>query len=224
MLIAFGMTMIPSGRAAILAYTMPALAIPLSVWILGERLTLRKLAGLALGMAGLALVLGEAAMGLGSAPLGSLLVLGAAASWALGVVLQKRYPMAMPAGPYSAWIMLLGGVPIFVCALLFDDLGALANAVADEPLQAPLRPVDVPVALRVDRRRPVEQRARGALDHVAGHFGLRAHLSGDREAARQPLRVGCRRQQAQHRTRHEPATSLHRPPLRHLASAAPVAC
>jgi drug/metabolite transporter (DMT)-like permease len=126
-LIAFGMTMIPSGRAAILAYTMPALAIPLSVWVLGERLTLRKLAGLALGMAGLALVLGEAAMGLGSAPLGSLLVLGAAASWALGVVLQKRYPMAMPAGPYSAWIMLLGGVPIFVCALLFDDLGALTK-------------------------------------------------------------------------------------------------
>lgn len=124
-LIAFGMTMIPSGRAAILAYTMPALAIPLSVWILGERLTLRKLAGLALGMAGLALVLGEAAIGLGSAPLGSLLVLGAAASWALGVVLQKRFPMAMPAGPYSAWIMLLGGAPIFVCALLFDDLGGL---------------------------------------------------------------------------------------------------
>ncbi len=126
-LIAFGMTMIPSGRAAILAYTMPALAIPLSVWILGERLTLRKLGGLALGMAGLALVLGEAALGLGSAPVGSLLVLGAAASWALGVVLQKRYPMAMPAGPYSAWIMLLGGLPIFACALLFDDLGALAG-------------------------------------------------------------------------------------------------
>jgi drug/metabolite transporter (DMT)-like permease len=41
------------------------------------------------------------------------------------VVLQKRLPMAMPAGPYSAWIMLLGGVPIFLCALLFDDLGGL---------------------------------------------------------------------------------------------------
>lgn len=126
-LIAFGMTMIPSGRAAILAYTMPALAIPLSVWILGERLTPRKLTGLALGMAGLGLVLGEAGLGLGSAPVGSLLVLGAAASWALGVVLQKRYPMSMPAGAYSAWIMLLGGVPIFACALAFDDLGVLGT-------------------------------------------------------------------------------------------------
>jgi drug/metabolite transporter (DMT)-like permease len=126
-LIAFGMTMISSGRAAILAYTMPALAIPLSVWILGERLTPRKLTGLALGMAGLGLVLGEAGLSLGSAPVGSLLVLGAAASWALGVVLQKRYPMSMPAGAYSAWIMLLGGVPIFACALAFDDLGVLGT-------------------------------------------------------------------------------------------------
>ena len=41
--------------------------------------------------------------------------------WALGTVLQKRYPMSMPAGPYTAWIMLLGGVPIFAGALLFDD-------------------------------------------------------------------------------------------------------
>ncbi len=120
-LIAFGMTMIPSGRAAILAYTMPALAIPLSVWLLRERLTARKLAGVALGLGGLALLLGEALVGLGSAPVGSLLVLGAAISWALGVVLQKRYPMAMPAGAYTAWMMLLGGVPIYACAALFDD-------------------------------------------------------------------------------------------------------
>ena len=124
-LVAFGLTMIPSGRAAILAYTMPALAIPLSVWLLGERLTTAKLLGLALGMTGLALLLGEGIVSLGKAPLGSLLVLGAAASWALGVILQKRYPMSMPAGPYTAWIMLLGGLPIFIGALLFDDFGAL---------------------------------------------------------------------------------------------------
>jgi len=100
-LVAFGLTMIPSGRAAILAYTMPALAIPLSVWLLGERLTTAKLLGLAGGMAGLALLLGEGIVSLGKAPLGSLLVLGAAASWALGVILQKRYPMSMSAGPYT---------------------------------------------------------------------------------------------------------------------------
>jgi drug/metabolite transporter (DMT)-like permease len=126
-LVVFGMTMIPSGRAAILAYTMPAWAIPLSVWLLGERMNGRKLTGLALGMAGMALLVGESAASLRSAPLGSLLVLSAALSWALGTVLQRRYPMAMPPAPYTAWMMLLGGIPIFAGALLLEDPGQLAS-------------------------------------------------------------------------------------------------
>jgi len=126
-LVAFGVTMIPSGRAAILAYTMPAWAIPLSVWLLGERVSGRKLAGLALGIAGMALLLGERIVDLGRAPVGSLLILGAALTWALGTVLQKRFPVRMPVGPYTAWIMLLGGVPIFVGALVFDDFTRLGT-------------------------------------------------------------------------------------------------
>ena len=89
-LVAYGLKLIPSGRASILGYTMPALSIPLSVWLLGERLTAAKAMGLALGLAGLALLLGEGFAALGAAPVGSLLVLGAAVSWALGAVLQKK--------------------------------------------------------------------------------------------------------------------------------------
>jgi drug/metabolite transporter (DMT)-like permease len=125
MLVAFGVGLIPSGRAAILAYTMPVWAVPLSVLVLGEHVSRRKLVGLALGMGGLVLLLGEAFVNLGAAPLGSLLVLGAAVSWALGTVLQKRFPVNMPVGPYTAWIMLLGGVPIFLGALMFEDWHAL---------------------------------------------------------------------------------------------------
>jgi drug/metabolite transporter (DMT)-like permease len=128
LLVAYGVSMIPSGRAAILAYTMPAWSIPLSVWLLGERLTGMRLLGLALGMAGLALLLGESFSALGAAPLGSLLILGASLSWAFGSVLQKRYPMSMAAGPYTAWIMLLGGVPIYIGALILDDFTRLADA------------------------------------------------------------------------------------------------
>ena len=127
MLIAFGVAQIPSGRAAILAYTMPVWAVPLSVWLLRERVTGGKLVGLGLGLGGLALLLGESFVSLGAAPLGSLLVLGAALSWAFGTVLQKRFPVAMPAGPYTAWIMLLGGVPIFIGAAAFEDPRALGQ-------------------------------------------------------------------------------------------------
>jgi len=128
LMVAYGLTMIASGRAAILAYTMPVLAVPLSVWLLGERMTSRKIAGLVLGLGGLALLLGEAVAGLGASPLGSLLALGAAFTWALGVVLQKRYPVAMPTLPYTAWIMLLGGVPVIVGSFVFEDWGVLGKA------------------------------------------------------------------------------------------------
>jgi drug/metabolite transporter (DMT)-like permease len=125
MLVAFGVGMIESGRAATLAYTMPVWAVPLSVWLLGERITRRKLVGLGLGLGGLVLLLGESFFSLGAAPVGSLLVLGAAVSWALGTVLQKRIPVNLPVGPYTAWIMLLGGAPIFVGALVFEDFADL---------------------------------------------------------------------------------------------------
>src|SRR5205085_2327389 len=72
-------------------------------------------------------LIGDGYRALGAAPLGSLLVLAAAVSWALGAVLQKKYPVAMAPGPYTAWIMLLGGVPIFVRALLLEDVHALAH-------------------------------------------------------------------------------------------------
>lgn len=126
-LVAYGLTRIASGRASILAYTMPALAIPLSVWLLGERLTFAKALGLGFGLAGLALLVGEGYAAIGAAPLGTLLVLGAAASWALGAVLQKKYPVSMAAGPYTAWIMLLGGIPIYLGAALLEDPRMLAS-------------------------------------------------------------------------------------------------
>ena len=134
MLVAYGVSMIPSGRAAILAYTMPVWSIPLAVLVLGEEVTARRAAGLAMGMAGIALLLIEDFATLRAAPLGTLLVLCAAFTWGLGTVLQKRYPVAMPLGAYTAWIMLIGGMPIFVGAALLD----LGRPIPDVTLQAAL--------------------------------------------------------------------------------------
>jgi drug/metabolite transporter (DMT)-like permease len=110
---------------------MPAWAIPLSIVVLGEKFNGRKLAGLALGMAALLLLLGDGLRTLGTAPLGSLLVVGASVSWALGTVLQKRYPVAMPAAAYTAWIMLLGGLPILLGALVFEGWPRMHAGVAN---------------------------------------------------------------------------------------------
>jgi drug/metabolite transporter (DMT)-like permease len=126
-LVVFGLQHIPSGRAAILAYTMPAWAIPLSVLILGERITPRKLLGLALGMAGMLLLVWDEFARLQGAPLGALLVLSASFTWAIGTLLQKKYPVQAPLPAYTAWIMLLGGVPIYIGALVFEDFGRLGQ-------------------------------------------------------------------------------------------------
>src|SRR4029079_7089426 len=90
LLVVFGLALLPSGGAAILAYTMPAWSIPLSVLFLGERLTGRKLLGLALGLAGLALLVWDEFHRIQGAPRGALLVLGAAFTWAIGTILQKK--------------------------------------------------------------------------------------------------------------------------------------
>lgn len=127
LLVVYGLSMMPSGRAAILAYTMPAWAIPLSILLLGERLTARKLLGLVLGMSGMALLVWDEFHRIQGAPLGALLVLGAAFTWAIGTILQKKYPVRAPLAGYTAWLMLIGGVPIYLGALLFEDVGKLAD-------------------------------------------------------------------------------------------------
>jgi drug/metabolite transporter (DMT)-like permease len=127
MLVVFGLATLPSGRAAILAYTMPAWAIPLSVLLLGERMTARKLFGLALGMAGMLLLVWDEFHRIQGAPQGALMVLGAALTWAIGTILQKKYPVKAPLAGFTAWMMLVGGVPIYIGALLLEDFSKLSG-------------------------------------------------------------------------------------------------
>jgi drug/metabolite transporter (DMT)-like permease len=52
----YGVRVMASGRAAILGYTMPALSVPLSVWLLHEPFTKRRALGVTLGLAGMGLL------------------------------------------------------------------------------------------------------------------------------------------------------------------------
>ncbi|MBC7803976.1 MAG: DMT family transporter [Candidatus Parcubacteria bacterium] len=128
LLVVFGLALLPSGRAAILAYTMPAWAIPLSILLLGERLTARKLLGLSLGLAGMVLLVWDEFHRIQGAPHGALMVLGAAFTWAIGTILQKKYPVRVPVAALTAWLLLIGGVPIYIGALLLEDFSKLAQA------------------------------------------------------------------------------------------------
>ena len=117
----FGVKLLASGRASIIGYTMPLWVVPLSMWLLNEPMSRRKWAGLALGFAGLLLLIGDDLVRLRQAPLGTLMMLGAAVSWAIGIVVIKRYPVDLPASSLTGWMMAIGGVPVVIGALIFGQ-------------------------------------------------------------------------------------------------------
>jgi len=120
-LVIYGIAYLPSGRAALLAYTMPLWSISLSVWLLNEALTARRIVALILGMAGVALLLGADALAFGGALGGVAMMLAAAFFWGLGVVLLKRFALPVPTVSLTGWLMLIGGVPIGLMALLLES-------------------------------------------------------------------------------------------------------
>jgi drug/metabolite transporter (DMT)-like permease len=110
----------------------------LSTWVLGERFTRRRALGVAFGMGGVALLLGAELRALERAPLGALLMLAAAISWAVATVLIRKWATRMPTTSYAAWQMLIGVVPILAFALVFEEGGFNPLALAPGPLVAVL--------------------------------------------------------------------------------------
>jgi drug/metabolite transporter (DMT)-like permease len=118
--------LLPSGRVVILHYTMPVWGVLLSRAILGEALTPRRLAGIAFGLAGVLVLVFKDAAQMDGAFAGVLLMLGSAFVWAMGTVLQKRFPVDLPIASFTGWMGLLGGIPIFLLVFLFEREKVLA--------------------------------------------------------------------------------------------------
>jgi len=68
----------------------------------------------------MALLIGDEFAAMEAAPIGAALALGAAFSWAVGTVLMRRYPTDLPTTSFTAWQLLIGGVPIMVGALILE--------------------------------------------------------------------------------------------------------
>lgn len=122
---AYGLIYMNAGRAVIIGYTMPVWASILSSFILGERLTLARLIGLFLGVAGLLILIGSDIKAIGSAPLGTILMLGAAVTWAGGTILLKYFHWTMPITVLTGWQLILGGIPVIIGAFIMDPITAI---------------------------------------------------------------------------------------------------
>jgi len=117
---ATGLVHLAASRATIIAFTMPLWAAVLAVPLLGERPTLYTLGGLVAGLAGMAILLLPQLDSVLADPVGPVVMLIAAISWATGTVALKYYRFTMPVAVLTGWQLILGGIPVTVGAVLFD--------------------------------------------------------------------------------------------------------
>ncbi len=126
----FALLWLSASEAAITCYTMPIWTTLLAWPLLGERPTARRIIALLIGFAGVAvLMLGQGvSLGLAKLP-GVLLTLGAAVTFAIGTVVTKRWPLALPPLSSAAWQVGLGGAPLLLASLAFEPLnpGAISD-------------------------------------------------------------------------------------------------
>lgn len=117
---AYTVMLIPSGHAAVIAFSMPLWAALIGFLFLGERMGLRHLVALGFGVAGVALLMAEDFVLFASAPLGLFLGILAANVWAIGTFVQKRTQWNMPMVALLFWQMLCGLVPIALGAAILE--------------------------------------------------------------------------------------------------------
>lgn len=121
---------VPSGLAALLVASVP-LWIVVYRTILRDRVPAATVAGVLVGMAGLAVLL-LAGHRPERAPLGGcLIVIAAAASWALGTLLSPRLPTPRDPLTSTGWQILAGGIVLLAIAIPDGELPALAHASAE---------------------------------------------------------------------------------------------
>jgi drug/metabolite transporter (DMT)-like permease len=109
-----------SGRAAILGYTMPMFSAVLGALVFGDRLGKRAWGGVAAASLGVVLLLWHEVSNLSGKPLGVLMALGAASTWALGTQLLRRTQMPVPTLAISFWMAFMTTGVMTVLALLLE--------------------------------------------------------------------------------------------------------
>jgi drug/metabolite transporter (DMT)-like permease len=108
----YAAVMLPSGQAAILGFTMPLWAALIGVTVLGQKLSARLGAALALGAAAVGLLMWRSLGAYADAPAGFAMGLIAGIGWAVGTLILKHRPPSAPALVLTGWQLLIAAIPV----------------------------------------------------------------------------------------------------------------
>ncbi len=114
-------TLLSSGRAAILGYTMPIFSAIIGAWFFADKLSARGWLGVGSAAAGVLLLLTHEFGKLAGAPLGVLLALIAASTWALGTQLLRRTKMPVATLTISFWMTVLTAIVMTLIAIATEQ-------------------------------------------------------------------------------------------------------
>lgn len=122
-----GLMYVGSGRAAILAYTTPLWVLPLSVWVLGERLNGAKLLAFALGLSGVAVLFNPLGFDWSDRRVlfGNGLLLFGAALWAVQIVHVRRHRWAGTPLSLVPWQQAVAVLALLPLSQVFEPGAAL---------------------------------------------------------------------------------------------------
>ena len=120
-LIIIAVKSLSSGRAAILGYTMPIFSAVLGALFFGNLLLPRAWLGVAAAGLGVMLLLWHELTNLAGRPVGVILALFAAATWAVGTQLLRRTAMPVATLTISFWMTALSTLGLCVLSLVFEQ-------------------------------------------------------------------------------------------------------
>lgn len=121
-LLFLGQQTITPAAASVLYGLNPILAPVFAFALLGQRLDVRGVVGILLGLVGVVVIVDPSpATFTSGSTVGQLCVLGAAAAIALGSVLTQRFEPSMNSIPLTAWSMALGAVILHVTSIVVGE-------------------------------------------------------------------------------------------------------
>ena len=120
-LTSFALTLLPSGRAVVVAYSTPVWVVPLSAWRLREQPTRRALLAVALGIIG-AFVIAAPSLNIASARqlVAYAMLIAAAGAWATSIVYVRAHQFAATPSQLAPWQMLLACLVLWPVAAILE--------------------------------------------------------------------------------------------------------
>jgi drug/metabolite transporter (DMT)-like permease len=114
------LTILPPGRASVLAFSTPILVAPLAAWRLDEKVNSRIAAGVVIGCAGIAIIASPSFVAGGRQAMAYAMLMGAAAAWAITIVTVRGHRFESSALSLAPWQMLIAAALLLPVAIFAE--------------------------------------------------------------------------------------------------------